>query len=150
SDLSKAAVRGFEDKLREMCKRRSDGSSSGAMVKKVLTTLGTMIADAQERGLVATNVVHDLIRSRKGKKNHEKRHKQKLKVGIDIPTPEEVAAIIANAKPRWRPIFLVAAFTGLRASELRGLCWEDLDLKKNELNVRQRADRFGVIGRPKS
>jgi integrase len=142
SDLGRPIVRAFEDKLRET---RSD-----ALVKKVLTTLGTMVADAQERGLVATNAVHDLIRSRKGKKSHEKRHKAKLKVGVDIPTPEEVAAIIGHAKPRWRPIFVAAAFTGLRASELRGLRWEDVDLKANELHVRQRADRFREIGRPKS
>ena len=40
--------------------------------------------------------------------------------------------------------------TGLRASELRGLHWADVDLKKAELHVRQRADRYGVIGAPKS
>jgi integrase len=45
---------------------------------------------------------------------------------------------------------LVAAFTGLRASELRGLRWEDVDLDKRELHVRQRADKFNAIGRPKS
>ena len=45
---------------------------------------------------------------------------------------------------------MVAAFTGLRASELRGLRWEDVDLKKNELHVRQRADRYNEIGSPKS
>jgi integrase len=44
----------------------------------------------------------------------------------------------------------VAAFTGLRASELRGLRWIDVDLKKNELHVRQRANRFKKIGSPKS
>lgn len=151
SDLSSPMVRAFEDKLREKCKQRRDGSkSSEAMVKKVMTTLGTLVADADERGLVARNVVHDLIRSRKGKKSHEKRHKPKLKVGVDIPTPEDVAAIIANAKGRWRPIFIVAAFTGLRASELRGLRWEDVDLKAKELHVRQRADKFKALGRPKS
>ena len=146
SCLSRPMVRGFEDRLADRC--------SNAMVRKVLTTFGTLVADAQERGLVARNVVHDLIRSRKGKKNHEKRQKAKLKVGIDIPTPEEVAAILegakAVAKGRFRPIFLVAAFTGLRASELRGLRWADVDLKKNELHVRQRADKFRDIGRPKS
>ena len=42
---------------------------------------------------------------------------------------------------------LTAIFTGLRASELRGLRWNDIDLMRNELHVRQRADRFSVIGR---
>ena len=38
----------------------------------------------------------------------------------------------------------------LRASELRGLRWEDVDLSKNELHVRRRADRYNKIGKPKS
>jgi integrase len=45
---------------------------------------------------------------------------------------------------------LVAIFCGLRASELRGLRWADIDLAAAELHVRQRADRYHKIGRPKS
>jgi integrase len=33
---------------------------------------------------------------------------------------------------------------------LRGLRWGDVDLKKGELHVRQRADRYNAIGAPKS
>ena len=51
---------------------------------------------------------------------------------------------------RCRPLLLTAIFTGLRASELRGLRWNDVDLKRGELHVRQRADRYGKIGAPKS
>lgn len=51
---------------------------------------------------------------------------------------------------RWRPILLTAIFTGLRASELRGLRWSDVDVDRAEIYVRQRADRFNDIGRPKS
>jgi integrase len=57
---------------------------------------------------------------------------------------------MAHAKPRWRPLLSTAALTGLRASELRGLRWEDVDLQTHELYVRQRADKFGQIGSPKS
>jgi integrase len=45
---------------------------------------------------------------------------------------------------------LTAIFTGLRISELRGLLWDNIDLKKAELHVRQRADRYNEIGSPKS
>lgn len=41
-------------------------------------------------------------------------------------------------------------FAGLRSSELRGLRWSDVDLKGGELHVRQRADRYNTIGKPKS
>ena len=39
---------------------------------------------------------------------------------------------------------------GLRSSELRGLRWEDVDFKKSEIHIRQRADKYGAIGSPKS
>jgi integrase len=142
SKLNMATARGFEDWLAK--------NTSPIMTRKVMTTLGTLISDARERGFVANNVVQDLLRGRKGKRTNEMRHKGKLKVGVDIPTPEEVGAIINAAPPRWRPLFVVAAFAGLRASELRGLRWTDVDLNKNELQVRQRADRFRKIGPPKS
>ena len=45
---------------------------------------------------------------------------------------------------------MAAAFTGLRASELRGLRWADVDLKASKLHVTQRADKFHKIGAPKS
>jgi integrase len=45
---------------------------------------------------------------------------------------------------------VTAIFTGLRASELRGLRWEDVDFGKREVHVRQRADRYSAIGKPKS
>jgi integrase len=57
---------------------------------------------------------------------------------------------VEAAKGRWRPILLTAIFTGLRASELRGLRWADVNLEKRELHVRQRADRYSAIGKPKS
>jgi integrase len=47
-------------------------------------------------------------------------------------------------------MLLTAIFAGLRASELRGLRWPDVDLPRNELHVRQRADRFGTLGPLKS
>src|SRR5262249_55615714 len=51
---------------------------------------------------------------------------------------------------RMRALILTAALTGLRASELRGLRWSDIDLKAGELHVRQRANKYGTIGAPKS
>jgi integrase len=144
SQLSVPMVRDFEDKLRK--------DRSPAMVRKVLGSLGAILADAQERGLTVHNVVRGLRAKRiRGKEARaDKRRKGKLKIGVDIPTPDEVRAIIAHLDPRWRPLLLTAIFTGLRSSELRGLRWTDVDLKRDELHVRQRADRFNVFGPPKS
>ena len=145
SEISAQTVRKFEDSLREQ-------ERSPAMVRKIIGSLGSLLADAQEQGLSARNPVRDLRRNRRrGKeRNAEKRQKGKLKIGVDIPTPDEIKAIITHVTGRWRPLLITAVFTGLRASELRGLRWKDVDIKAGELHVRQRADRFDEIGKPKS
>jgi len=145
SRLTIPAVREFEDTL------RSDGRST-AMVKKVLGSLGAILSDAQERGLATRNPVRDMRGTRrKGKeKQAEKRLKGRLKVGEDIPTREEIKAIIAALEGRWRPLLITAIFTGMRSSELRGLRWQDVDFDNRSISVHQRADEFGEIGRPKS
>ena len=56
----------------------------------------------------------------------------------------------AKAFNRYYPMILLTAFSGLRLSEIRGLPWVALDLKKQMLRVYQRADRYGSIGRVKS
>jgi integrase len=139
SRLTAPMVRAFEDEL-------AQEGRSPAMIRKARSSLGAILADAQERGLVAQNVVRAL-RIRRQPRGKETR---KLTIGVDIPSPDEVRAIIAHLDERWRPLLLTAIFTGLRASELRGLTWEDVDLARGEIHVRQRADRFNVIGQPKS
>ncbi|KRA42048.1 tyrosine-type recombinase/integrase [Devosia sp. Root635] len=142
--LTLPALRQFEERL-------LDEGRSPAMVRKVVVSLGSLIADAQERGLVARNVVREM-RGRRGSSDRraEKRAKGRLRVGVDIPAPGEVKAIVGALRGRWRPVLLTAIFTGLRASELRGLRWADVDLDRKVLHVRQRADRFNDIGQPKS
>ncbi|MFY9839975.1 MAG: site-specific integrase [Xanthobacteraceae bacterium] len=79
------------------------------------------------------------------------RTKAKLEIGKDIPTRDEIQRIIEAAAPgKARAQLLTAALTGMRASELRGLRWSDVDLAKRQINVRQRADRYRKIGQPKS
>jgi integrase len=122
---------------------------SPAMVRKVTTSLSSLIANALERGKVGHNVVRSMATNRRRKV--EKRQKQKLVVGRDIPTPDEIDALLqSTTDARWRAFFLTAIRCGLRASELRGLRWQDIDFKKSELHVVQRADAHNTIGNPKS
>src|ERR1700730_14566051 len=155
SQITAPLVREFEDRL-----RRGDpapGETVGAarapaMVRKIIGSLGALMADAQERGLVARNVVREL-RSRRQKgvdSRADRRQKGHLKVGVDIPTRQEIRAIVDHLKGRWRAALLTAIFTGLRSSELRGLRWADIDFKNNELHVRQRVDQYREFGAPKS
>ena len=106
SQLNVPLVREFMDRLRA-------DKRSAAMIKRVVGDLGSILADAQERGEVAQNAVRGLSRRKKGKRGRAAdRHETKLKVGQDIPSPEEIKAIVANLQGRWRPLLLSAIFTG--------------------------------------
>jgi integrase len=144
SQLTAPMVRHLEDRLRQ--------DRSPVMVRRVIGSLGAILSDAVERGLVAQNVVRSMrSRRRRGKESRaDRRLRGKLRVGVDIPAPDEIRTLVGKLNGRWRPLLLTAIFTGLRASELRGLRWTDVDLKRSELHVRQRADRYNKMGAPKS
>ena len=138
ANLTTPRINKFRDDLLE-------GGLSRAMARKVLSSLKSLLKDAQRRGNVAQNVALSVKQI-----DADKRGEGKLRIGIDIPTTAEIRALIAAVSDQWRPLFLTAIFTGLRSSELRGLLWQDVDLKGGELHVRQRADRYNEIGKPKS
>jgi integrase len=112
---------------------------SRPLARKVLTSLKSLLKAAKYSHVAADVSIGSVSRERR------------LEPGIDIPTTDEIKRLVAAAStPRQKALLLTAALTGLRASELRGLRWRDVDLKVGELHVRQRADRFLTIGQPKS
>jgi integrase len=136
--LTAPAVAKFRD---ELLKTRSR-----VMVGKVLTSLRSILALAQERGLVAQNVAASV---RLGAKS--RRENRKLEIGKGIPRKDELRAILAATEgTRWYPLIATAALAGLRSSELRGLRWQDVDLHGATLRVEQRADERNQMGAPKS
>ena len=116
-----------------------------AMRRKVLTNIKTALTFAQGQGLVAQNVARGIKL-----KGENRRGAGSLKEGVDFPTKVEIKALIDNAPARWRPFIITAIFTGMRASELRGLRWQDVNLDHGIIHVRQRADAWHRIGAPKS
>jgi integrase len=123
------------------------------MIKKVISSLGSILAEAS----LARNVVREHVqRSRKRERRVERRQTKRPEIGVDIPTKPEINAILHAAQEvaggRWYPLVVTAIFTGLRASELRGLLWSEVDLEHRPatITVRQRADRWRKIGAPKS
>ena len=74
------------------------------------------------------------------------------KVGRKVTRPmrrDDLEAILSAAGPAARMVFNLAAFTGLRASEVRGLRWSDVDLKTGTIAVRRGITR-GIETTPKS
>jgi integrase len=119
---------------------------SVAMRRAVLTNLKTVLSFSQGQGLVAQNVALP-VKIRGDERRKATAH---LKEGRDFPSKAELRLLIDNASPRWRPFLITAVFSGMRASELRGLCWRDVDLDAGLIHVRQRADAWRHIGPPKS
>jgi integrase len=113
---------------------------SRATARKVLTSLTSLIGRAHTRGLVAQNAAAGIT------VKIAKRHEDK----VTPPGKAEVTALIARTAGRARPLLITAVFTGLRASELRGLRWSDVDFNRRLVLVRQRADTSGRIGALKS
>ena len=134
--LSAPAIEAFRDDLLR--------KGSRVMARKVLASLKSILGEAQRRGLLAQNAALSV------KVAARKREKRKLEAGQHFPTREEANRIIDSAKGRWRPLFVVLVFTGIRSSELRGLTWDAVDFESKVIHVRQRADAWNKIGVPKS
>src|SRR5204863_9117180 len=106
--------------------------ASWALTRKVIASLSSLVANAQIEGRVSHNAVQEFLRSRRrsSEQRVEDRQRGKLRVGEAIPT---VAVLRDILKPehagKWRPILMTAALTGMRASELRGLTWDNVDFK---------------------
>jgi integrase len=140
AQLSTPMLEAWRDRLLAKVSRR--------LARKVLGTVKSILSEAQRRGLVAQNAALPV------KVDTKKRELKKLEVGRDIPGKPEIQKLLAAcATPvymRHRPFLVTAIFTGMRASELRGLPWSAVDFDKRTITVRQRADEWGTIAMPKS
>jgi integrase len=138
SRLTKVMVEGFRDHLMEQ--------NSRALARKILVSFKSVIREAQRKGLVARNIAEDVKIAEDSRDDRSAGDP-----GIDFPNRSEVQKLLANALDRWWRAYLVTGvFTGLRPSELRGLPWDHVDFDKRVIRVRQRANLWCTLGRPKS
>lgn len=152
----------FRDKL-------LDEGRSRAMVRKVLASLGGIFAESKSRGFVAINPVREigLIRGSRKDERVVIPSKEEIRALINLlrtwkEDPPRVSTVRSNGREtsqrrfsleraHWFYILIrTIAATGLRASEARGLRWQDLDLSNRILSVAQRADELGHIGETKT
>lgn len=116
-----------------------------AMTAKAMSGLSMCLSDAMRGGRVAQNVAKAA--------SVVKRRKSEKKRRGDPPERAALRAMLEAAADDFadfRPLLMTAIFTGLRASEIRGLRWEDVDFKEATISVKQRADQWGDIDAPKS
>lgn len=117
---------------------------SRAMATRVFRTFKAILTDAQARGLLAQNVAL-AVQIPKAPRERGR---------ASPPTKAEIRAILKAAAESdnlmGRAIVELLIFTGMRASELRGLGWRAVDMKRGVVRVERRADADGILGPPKS
>jgi integrase len=120
-----------------------DRSCSHEIVRRVRIEAGAVIRYAQKKGWIVKNAF--ALTPYEGGKRKKRRPM--------MPTLQEVRLMIRQVTEHWPDfcaMFYVLIFCGLRSSELRALSWRDIDFGTSTMTVRQRADRWGRIGQPKS
>lgn len=93
AELSPAMVPAFRNDLIR-------GGRSRAMAKKVLSSLGAILANAMVAGKVARNVVREQSRETRRQNRLDRRHTVRLRVGVDVPSKDEIRAMLTHAQGR--------------------------------------------------
>ena len=102
-------------------------------VENIHTLLNPVFAMAVRDGIIRTNPAEGLIKELKRSSLWEKGERHPL-------TVDEASAFLnfvenSPVYNHWLTLFVVFFGTGMRVSEVCGLRWEDIDLKKREISV---------------
>jgi len=113
-----------------------DESTSAKRINNVLGPLRGALHQAVADDLIPTNPLDGFRVKRRAKANAREE--------VDPFTPEEVQAILAACREdQVRNYCQFNLATGLRTSEMIGLCWSDIDWRKGTVKIR----RAWVMGR---
>jgi len=126
-------------KIERWLSRRREEGASNRTAQKYLTALSGILSRAQRVWGLQHNVADDVDRPRVRPSSK-----------IDVLSPEEVWALVrAVESEQDAAIFLTAAFSGLRLSELLALGWRCVDFERESIRV-ESGFTLGREGLPKS
>jgi integrase len=122
-DITPPAVQQF---VNELVKK----DLSRKFIKNVLSLLHKLFEDAMDLKLAGSNPAHKIKIDRED--DAEERH---------MPTREDVTRTFTHLRPVYQALLATAAMTGARRAELLGLYWEDIDWKKNAIDISRSLQR---------
>jgi integrase len=102
---------------------------SRKMILNVLSTLASILQTAKGWGYVCQMVDYKSLTI----------PTEEVQTEARFFTVEEVGKIIAAAREPYKTMFWLLAMTGVRAGEMLGLQWQDIDFDKGLLNIRRSA-----------
>ena len=106
---------------------RKKGMASWTL-RGMVVVLSSVFNHAMTRGLLVESPLRRLSKTEMPKGKSQREHRRL--------TDEDCARLISKTLPTYRPIITAAAYTGMRASELLGLRWMDVDFSEGVLSVR--------------
>lgn len=123
------------------------------LARRTLSSFHSVIIEMKQQGKIENDCAAGITVRRDGRYEEDGE--------IEIPSDDEVSDLLAAADlmaakngymekcwARYRPLIYLAAFSGMRPSEYRGLPWSSVS--DGLIEVKQRADKTGQIGPVKS
>ena len=101
-------------------------SYSPHTVRAVLTPLSRILAQAERRGMIASNPCARLDRGERPRLSRRQ---------VRVLSRDEMALLLGKAEKRYRPFLATAMFSGLRLGELLALEWREIDFEREVIHV---------------
>jgi integrase len=131
------------ERVRALVFDKHQAGCASQTIRNIITPLRTMLHQAVEDGIMATNPAVKIGRYLRGTPRSK---------DVNPLTREEVSLLLETAlthNPRYYPFLLTACRTGMRIGELLGLQWGDIDWHGRFIEVR-RARVRGRLTVPKN
>ena len=137
--LDQLGVENQQAFITRMPERATKKTVSRKTVVNVLGTLSTILTTARNWGYTCEQINLDKLRL----------PARGMKYEAPSFTPDQLQRILAIAEEPWRTMFCILTLDGLRAGEVLGLKWGDIDFERSLLHIRRTA-WYGKIQTAKS
>ena len=115
-------------KIEKWISARHNEGMNLATIKKIIVTLGQIMAYAVRHGYIDYNSAMDAERPRGNGESEESK--------IRVLTPAEINSFLeAERDMKYPTLFTLAIFSGARQGELLGLKWSDIDWESNQIHI---------------
>ena len=120
-------------RVEKFIRARQEEGRNILTLRKILMVMGQIFSYAVRHRYIDYNPLREAERPRN--RGHEGENEQKE---MKVLTPVQVKALLDHTKEqKYKMLFTLAAFTGIRQGELLGLKWEDIDWETKQIHVQR-------------
>jgi integrase len=120
-------------RIEKYIRARQQENQNLATLRKTLMVMGQIFNYAVRHRYIDHNPLREAERPRN--RGHEGENQEKE---MKVLTPAQVKALLEKVtEQKYKTLFTLAAFTGMRQGELLGLKWEDIEWEDKQVHVRR-------------